>query len=171
MGNPNSKVDNEVQVVNIQEALARHEDTKQEKYMMQPGSNMEMSQVSFHSDTFFAILLTSAAIVMLAYILYSCLKRGTLCPRGFLDVHRDRSDLRYRGRLRYKRGDEEDAVTPAIMMYPSLFPGVNNASLFPSVNNVGKMAAAIEVPTPSAPDQIHPRQFSQARSAGPDTYM
>ena len=94
MGNPNSKVDNEVQVVNIQEALARHEDTKQEKYMMQPGSNMEMSQVSFHSDTFFAILLTSAAIVMLAYILYSCLKRGTLCPRGFLDVYDCIDDLK-----------------------------------------------------------------------------
>ena len=30
MGNPNSKVNNEVQIVNIQEALARHEQTKQE---------------------------------------------------------------------------------------------------------------------------------------------
>ena len=43
MGNPNSKVDNEVQVVNIQEALSRHEQTKQERFMMPPGDNIQLS--------------------------------------------------------------------------------------------------------------------------------
>ena len=162
MGNPNSKVDNEVQVVNIQEALSRHEQTKQERFMMPPGDNIQLSQWSFHSDTFLAILISGAAIAMTAYLLYSCLKRGTLCPKGILDHYRERPDLRYKGRLRYKREDEEGAVTP-IMIYPNLFP---------NVGNIGKMAAAIEVPMPNAPDQ--PRQFSQARqpaSVPGDTYM
>ena len=167
MGNPNSKVNNEVQIVNIQEALARHEQTKQERMMIPPGSgqfdNVNLSQFSFHSDTFLAILMSGAAIAMTGYLVYSCLKRGTLCPKGVLDHYRERPDMRYKGRLRYKRGDEEAAVAP-VMMYPNLFP---------NVGNIGNMAAAIEVPVVhNAPDQSRP-QFSQNRQSTsvPDTFM
>ena len=122
-----------------------------------------MKQVSFHSDTMVVILLASTAIVMFAYLVYSCLKRGKLCPRGLLDVYRSQSDMRYRGRLRYRRGDEEEARMTPVMMYPGLFP---------SVTNVGKMAAGIEIPVgPSAPEQLNTRQFSHTRPGGSEGFM
>ena len=122
-----------------------------------------MKQVSFHSDTFVMILLASAAIIMCAYLIYSCLKRGTLRPQGFLDVYRNRSDIQYRGRLRYRRGDEEEARMTPLMLYPGMFP---------SINSVGKLAAGIEIPAgPSAPEQLNPRQFTHTRSAGSDGFM
>ena len=81
MGNPESKINNEVAIVNIQEALARHEEPKSQKYQMEPGSTIGgMKNLSVHSDTFLVIILDSAAIVMFLYLCYSCIKRGKLCP-------------------------------------------------------------------------------------------
>ena len=160
MGSPNSKVNNEVAIVNIQEALARHEETKSQKYMMEPGSTIgRMKNVSFHSDTFLVIILASTAIVMFAYLFYSCLKRGKLCPRGFLD----NSDIRYRGRMRYRGRDEENMGMTSLMLYPDRFS---------PITNVGKLAAGIEIPVgPSAPEQLNTRQFSHTRPGGSEGFM
>ena len=162
MGTTDSKVENEIAIVNIQEALARHEDSKSQKYMGEAGPTIGMQHVSFHTDTMVVILLASTAVLMFLYLTYNCLKRGKLCPRGLTDVLNHQSDIRYRGRLRYRRGDEEEPRLTPLMMYPGgVYP-------CPAVANVGQMAAGIEIPAgcPSAPDQPKMRQFSHVRPGG-----
>ena len=113
-------------------------------------------------STMIVIFLASGGVLMLMYLIYNCLKRGKLCPRGLTDVLNHQSDIRYRGRLRYRRGDEEEPRLTPLMMYPG------GAYPCPAVANVGQMAAGIKIPAgcPSAPDQPKMRQFSHVRPGG-----
>ena len=83
----------------------------------------------------------------------------------------EKGEFRKRGEIP-KMGENQPRLMPLeIEIYISLFNSAYNANLFPSVNNVGRMAEAIQVPLPSAPDQVNPRQFTQAKSADQVAYM
>ena len=101
---------------------------------------------------------------MLMYLIYSCLKRGKLCPRGLTDVLSHQSDIRYRGRMRYRRGDEEEPrLTPVPRLTPLM---IYDGGRYPA--NIGQMAGG-EVPVascPNASDQPKMRQFSHVRPGG-----
>ena len=100
MGTTDSRVENDIAIVNLQEALARHEDSKSEKYMGRAGPTIGMQHMSFHTDTMIVIFIASGGILMLLYLIYSCLKTWKLCPRSLTDVLSHQSDIRYRGRMR-----------------------------------------------------------------------
>ena len=165
MGTTDSRVENDIAIVNLQEALARHEDSKAEKYMGRDiGPNIGMSHMSFHTDTMIFVLMASGGAVMLIYLVYNCLKTGKCCPRSLTDAMRYKSDIRYRGRMRFRRGDDEEArMTPLPRLTPLM--------IYDGGRMVGGESPAVGYPTSAGPqvascpssEQPKGRQFYQVR--------
>ena len=178
MGNADSTVENDIAIVNLQEALSRHEDSKAEKYAT--GPTIGMSHMAFHADTMLVGLMVSGGAVMLIYLVYNCLKTGKCCPAVLTDAIRYKSDIRYRGRMRFRRGEDEEArMTPLPRLTPLMIydggrmvaggesPAVGyHTCAAPKVANYPAASAGPQVPScPSCPssEQQKGKQFYQVR--------
>ena len=154
MGNADSTVENDIAIVNLQEALSRHEDSKAEKYAT--GPTIGMSHMAFHTDTMLVVLMVSGGAVMLIYLVYNCLKTGKCCPAVLTDAMRYKSDIRYRGRMRFRRGDDEEArMTPLPRLTPLM------------IYDGGRMVVGGESPAVGYPTCAGPQVASYPTSAGP----
>ena len=65
-------------------------------------------------------------------------------------------------KMRYRGRSEDDMRMTSLMAYPDRFS---------PIANIGKLAAGIEIPGPSAPEQMGTRQFSHARPGASEGFM